>query len=196
MLKRTHIVIVEPSVIIRSGLIAVLQRATNLNINIAEMTEILTISEDLLKFKPDIIIVNPTYFGYIPLAQLREENPNMKIIALQSALTDQNAIKLYNETISIYDTTDSINSALSRAIETGEASDSRTELSQREKEIVVCVAKGMSNKEIADTLFLSTHTVISHRRNITAKLDIYSASGLTIYAIVNKLIDIDSIPAK
>lgn len=190
MLKRVHIVIVEPSVIIRSGLISVLQRATSLNIDIAEMDEISTISEDILKLKPDIIIINPTYLGYIPIAQLREESPNMKLIALQSALTDQNAIKSYNETISIYDTAATIQAALERIIETEQENNSRTELSQREKEIVVCIAKGMSNKEIADTLFLSTHTVISHRRNITTKLDIYSPSGLTIYAIVNKLIDI------
>jgi len=65
---------------------------------------------------------------------------------------------------------------------------SQDPLTLREKEIVVCVAKGMSNKQIADMLFLSTHTVITHRRNIASKLQIHSPSGLTVYAIVNKLI--------
>ena len=63
-------------------------------------------------------------------------------------------------------------------------------LSDREKDIIKCVAKGMSNKEIADKLFLSIHTVTTHRRNITAKLQIHSPAGLTIYAIINNLIDI------
>ena len=61
-------------------------------------------------------------------------------------------------------------------------------LSEREKEIIICVAKGMSNKEIAEELYLSVHTVTTHRRNISAKLQIHSPAGLTIFAIVNKLI--------
>lgn len=64
-------------------------------------------------------------------------------------------------------------------------------LSQREKEIVTCVARGMSNKEIADELCLSVHTVTTHRRNITAKLQIHSPAGLVIYAILNGLVNLD-----
>ena len=66
-------------------------------------------------------------------------------------------------------------------------------LSNREREIIVCVVKGMTNKEIADQLCLSIHTVITHRRNISNKLQIRSAAGLTIYAIVNKLVDIKDV---
>ena len=62
-------------------------------------------------------------------------------------------------------------------------------LSSREKEIIVCIARGMSNKEIADSLCISVHTVTTHRRNICAKLEIHSPAGLTIYAILNGLID-------
>lgn len=66
-------------------------------------------------------------------------------------------------------------------------------LSQREKEIIGCVAKGMTNKEIADALFLSVHTVATHRRNISNKLQIHTPAGLTIYAIVNKLVKLEEI---
>lgn len=66
-------------------------------------------------------------------------------------------------------------------------------LSDREKEIITGVVKGMTNKEIADSLFISIHTVTTHRRNIARKLDIHSPAGLTIYAIVNKLVDISQI---
>lgn len=66
-------------------------------------------------------------------------------------------------------------------------------LSAREREIIVCVVKGMTNKRIADVLCISTHTVVTHRRNIAAKLQIRSAAGLTIYAIVNKLVDLSEI---
>lgn len=67
------------------------------------------------------------------------------------------------------------------------------ELSAREREIIVCVVKGMTNKAIAETLCISTHTVITHRRNIASKLQIHSAAGLTIYAIVNKLVELSEI---
>ncbi|MBR5482105.1 MAG: helix-turn-helix transcriptional regulator [Bacteroidaceae bacterium] len=66
-------------------------------------------------------------------------------------------------------------------------------LSNREKDIVVCVTKGMNNKEIADYLFLSVHTVTTHRRNISNKLQIHTTAGLIIYAIANKLVNIEDI---
>ena len=67
------------------------------------------------------------------------------------------------------------------------------ELSLREKEIITCVVKGLSNKEIAEHLFISVHTVITHRRNIARKLKIHSPTLLTVYAIVNKLVDISEV---
>ena len=67
------------------------------------------------------------------------------------------------------------------------------ELSSREKDVLVQLVRGLSNKEIADVLCISTHTVISHRKNIARKLNIHSTAGLTIYAIVNHLVDLNSV---
>ena len=67
------------------------------------------------------------------------------------------------------------------------------ELSEREKDVLIQLVRGLSNKEIADVLHISTHTVISHRKNITRKLNIHSTAGLTIYAIVNKLVELNSL---
>ena len=66
-------------------------------------------------------------------------------------------------------------------------------LGEREKEVIVALVQGMSNKQIADHLCISTNTVITHRRNIARKLQIHSAAGLTIYAIVNNLVDISMV---
>lgn len=66
-------------------------------------------------------------------------------------------------------------------------------LSEREKDVIVSLVQGMTNKEIADHLCIATNTVITHRRNIARKLQIHSAAGLTIYAIVNNLVDISSV---
>lgn len=66
-------------------------------------------------------------------------------------------------------------------------------LSDREKDVIISLVQGMSNKEIADHLFISVNTVITHRRNIARKLQIHSSAGLTIYAIVNGLVDISTV---
>ena len=70
-----------------------------------------------------------------------------------------------------------------------ESKDKDGVLGRREKEIVCHIARGLSNKEIADRMCISVHTVTTHRRNICAKLDIHSSAGLTIYAILNGFID-------
>jgi regulator of cell morphogenesis and NO signaling len=66
-------------------------------------------------------------------------------------------------------------------------------LSDREKDVVIALVQGMANKEIADHLCISVNTVITHRRNIARKLQIHSPAGLTIYAIINGLVDISSV---
>ncbi len=66
-------------------------------------------------------------------------------------------------------------------------------LSDREKDVIISLVQGMSNKEIAEHLYISVNTVITHRRNIARKLQIHSPAGLTIYAIVNNLVDISSV---
>lgn len=64
-------------------------------------------------------------------------------------------------------------------------------LTPREKDIIAAIARGLSNKEIADKLFLSVHTVATHRRNICAKLNIHSSSGITLYAIIHGLLSLE-----
>ncbi|MBQ8047073.1 MAG: helix-turn-helix transcriptional regulator [Prevotella sp.] len=71
--------------------------------------------------------------------------------------------------------------------------DNNDALSEREKDVIVSLVQGMTNKEIADHLCISINTVITHRRNIARKLQIHSPAGLTIYAIVNNLVDISSV---
>ncbi len=78
-----------------------------------------------------------------------------------------------------------LSSLISTSADNGEA------LSEREKDVVVGVVQGLTNKEIADKLFIAPNTVITHRRNIARKLQIHSIAGLTIYAIVNKLVELE-----
>lgn len=81
--------------------------------------------------------------------------------------------------------------------ETSHAQENESEtLSEREQEVLCCVVRGLTNKETAEKLFISINTVLTHRKNISRKLKIHSVSGLTIYAIVNKLIRLDEVKIK
>lgn len=195
MSKRIHIIVAEPSTVIRSGMVAILQQTTAINSDIAELNDFSTLSTAVSRQIPDLIIVNPSHMGLFSPSQIRGDigNENLKIIALQSSFMEQGLLQNYDEVISIYDTAETIIKKIVDVTDSSDLVDNKKELSLREKEIIVCVVKGLTNKQIADTLCLSTHTVIAHRRNIASKLQIHSPSGLTIYAIVNKLVDLSEI---
>ncbi|MDR1784023.1 MAG: LuxR C-terminal-related transcriptional regulator [Dysgonamonadaceae bacterium] len=184
--------LVEPSLIIRSGLLAVLHQLNTFQMDVYEIADIEQMKYALPRQKPDILVINPSALSLYPIQQIKKDaaNPRMKCVALQNSLSDNALQKVYDEVISIYDTAEIIREKLTRLI-SGEDAENRSELlTNREKEIIVCVIKGLTNNQIADALHLSAHTVVSHRRNIAAKLQIHSAAGLTIYAIVNKLVEI------
>ncbi|MDR0864057.1 MAG: LuxR C-terminal-related transcriptional regulator [Candidatus Symbiothrix sp.] len=189
------IAIIEPSIIIRSGILSVLHRLNTIQMNVFEITEAEQLKSSLSWQKPDILIINPSVLSLFSLQQIKKEvaNPQLKYIALQNSLSDSATLKAYDEVISIYDSAEQINEKLTRLIIEPEEEKRHESLTIREKEIIVCVIKGMTNKQIADKLHLSSHTVISHRRNIATKLQIHSTAGLTIYAIVNKLVELDDI---
>jgi len=191
------IAIAEPSVIIRSGITVVLKRIPGFRIQPVEINSIDTLNNYLLLHKPDILIINPAFWGHFDIARLKEDtaNPKLKSLALLYSSIDVSLLRNYNDTISIFESVEQLKEKLEKLFESpsDEETDETNALSLREKEIITCVVKGLTNKEIATELFLSTHTVISHRRNIARKLEIHSTAGLTIYAIVNKLVELEEI---
>ena len=190
------IAVAEPSVIIRSGVLAVLKRLTALNIQVLEIAEISQLNNSINKQKPDILIINPALLGMFSLQQLKNEAncKELKCIALQFAMADTSTLKANNDINSTDDTAEQIKEKILRLNSFPDKQEEKHEtLSSREKEIISYVVKGYTNKQIAEQLYLSTHTVITHRRNIANKLQIHSPAGLTIYAIVNKLVELDDI---
>ncbi|WP_298072800.1 response regulator transcription factor [uncultured Bacteroides sp.] len=198
------IVVAETSVIIRSGVSVALKRIPNLDIHPIEVNSIEALDHYAHLHQPDMIIINPSFDRWFNLTAFKTEHPRLagvKYIALISSVTNKNVLEEYDERFSICDDLDIITTKLSGLLrsdeEQEEEKDSESDtLSQREKEIVTCVVKGMTNKAIAEKLFLSIHTVITHRRNIARKLQIHSPAGLTIYAIVNKLVELSEIKEK
>ena len=195
MSNPVKVVVAESSVIIRSGLVSILKRI-GLNLHLTEVGEMAHLSTHLTRQSPDLLIVNPAFLGHFYLPQLKADARcrQMHSVALLSVPTDPALLRTYDATVTLYDTPEQIREKLITLIREEQTTASPADtLSPREKEIVVCVVKGMTNKQIASQLTLSTHTVITHRRNIAGKLQIHSPAGLTVYAIVNRLVELSEI---
>ena len=193
-----RIAIAETSVIIRGGLTAALKRLPNVKVQPIELLSIEALHDCVRTQCLDMLIVNPAFGDYFDVGKFREETSGKKIrvIALVTSFVDASLLSKYDESISIFDDLERLSKKISGLLNVPseeEDLENQDALSQREKEIVICVVKGMTNKEIAEKLFLSIHTVITHRRNISKKLQIHSAAGLTIYAIVNKLVTLNDV---
>ena len=170
----------------------------NLNVHPIEVSSPESLQSYIHLNTPDILIANPTFGGWFDIATFKAENgkAETKYLALVCSVIDSNSLKEYDDHLSICDDTETIATKINQLLCTDEEEEKENEqetLSQREKEIITCVVKGMTNKTIADQLYLSIHTVITHRRNIARKLQIHSPAGLTIYAIVNKLVELQDI---
>ena len=192
------VAIAETSVIIRSGLALVLKRIQGMKILPIEIASPDTLSDCIRLHKPDILIINPSFPGYFNIQKFREDTSdyNIKCVSLLCSVGDQSLLRYYDDAFSLYDDLEMLKEKLLKLLDVTDELENETGqdvLSSREKEIITCVVKGMTNKEIADALFLSAHTVITHRRNIARKLQIHSPAGLTIYAIVNKLVELQDI---
>ena len=110
---------------------------------------------------------------------------------LATPICDDEVSRGFDVVMNIYDSREQMLRRLDSAIEqsqTNPYSDSH-ELSERERDVLVLVAKGLANKEIADKLNISTPTVIFHRRNISEKIGSKTIGRQTIYAVMNGIVD-------
>lgn len=197
MIQSVHkLLIIEPNAIIALGLEAVIKRSNKFRTQIATELDIETIISTIRFFTPDIILINPIVMGVHPDERFLTA-AHAKVLALTTGTMDPSLLYSYDAIVNIGDSTESILQNLLSIVSQSENEemdlDSERLLSPREKDVVAYVAKGLTNKEISTKLSISIHTVITHRRNIAKKLKIHSPSGLTIYAIVNKLVNIDEI---
>lgn len=126
------------------------------------------------------------------IRQILPVTGNVQFMAIHFDLNSRNS----NPSINLFDSPALISYKINEILnsfQTSQPKETDTELTRREIEVLQLLTKGHSNKEIADQLFISTHTVISHRKNISEKTGIKSASGMTMYAILKKIIDVSEI---
>lgn len=199
MLTSVKIAIAEPSAIVRAGLEAQLRKLQHYKAQIIYlMDEQRREWQDVAAvISADIYLINPMLTGTNPRAQLPDLAFETKLMAIDYGGCDPGILREYDGVIRLTDSPAQISEAIDILLQNEQAVASANleaqMLTPREREIIICVVKGMTNKEIAGQLYLSTHTVITHRRNISKKLQIHSPSGLTIYAIMNKLVELEDI---
>ena len=119
----------------------------------------------------------------------------VKVAALVYSLFDENTLKHFDEVFQIYDSRPKILRKINLLLKERIREESLPDMSLtvREIDVLKLLVRGHSNKEISTALFISTHTVISHRKNITHKLNIKSVAGLTVYAMLNGIISIEEL---
>ena len=189
---RNRVIICEASEIIANGLAEIIDSMAQCDV-VARLDTPEHLSERITSSDANLVIIDPLLLGFhnkVFLLQLGKEHPNLIVIALVTSYLDHAMLAPYKGFIEINDTRSKIISKMNEfaQCDTSKKSDD-VELSKREIDVLVAVAKGMMNKEIADMMNISIHTVISHRKNITRKTGIKSVSGLTVYALLNNLID-------
>lgn len=195
MITQTNqrIIIIEPSTIVFAGLQSIIERM-HIAESIYHVTELDTITQKLAQLRANIIIVNTAVFGFhknLSIKSIFKDCTHASIIAFVSQYSDSQFLKQFDDIIDIYDDAQTISTKIRHIIEQDIidiTETDTTELSEREQEVLIAVVKGLINKEIASTLNISIHTVMSHRKNITRKTGIKSISGLTVYALFNNLI--------
>ena len=192
--SQISIVIAEPSAIIAAGFSSVLSGYNAFKI-VEHISDLRFLPGVVSRYFPDILVVNPVLFDYRSKSSVRSMvsgEEGMAIAALTSTLYDEAVFSQFDAVISVYDSPSAIVKSLRKAYKTAKGvkphEGQEYDLSEREKEILVAVAKGKTNKEIADEFNISVYTVISHRKNRSQKTGIKSIAGLTVYAMLNTMI--------
>ena len=193
-MKQLRIAIAVASPVVAEGLRSIIDACGDLAV-VLSVDSLHSLVEHIGAIAPDAAIIS-TDLCTSDTGDLKSACPelsDMTLIALQSSLCSEDLLRHFDSSISIFNSSEQI---VRRIREAGDRPAANSyadshDLTDRERDVLVLVAKGNTNKEIASMLNISPHTVISHRKNIAHKTGIRSVAGLTVYAILNHLIDGD-----
>ncbi len=196
------IAVADENTIIRTGVIAALKRISDGSTLFFEIARPADFSTRIRSYSPDVLIVAPSFGGSFDVEACRTNKDldmrHAQFVALISSVVGRATLSQYDDHLSIFDSEEDLRNLLENvkghdADTSDDAPEGEEQLSEREKEVVRGVVKGLTNKEIASLLNISVYTVLTHRRNIARKLQIHSSIALAIYAISNKIATIDEV---
>jgi len=192
-----NIGIIETSDLLYEGLTNILLKYKS-RLRLYRIDELDDYSRSIPNIGFDLIIINTSLIQnrIKTFRNLKREKTGIRWIGIMHSLINAETLTEFDDIIRIDENADTIckkTFRLSDSDQTPLSSSQQKPLSERETDVLKLLSGGLSNKEIADTLNISIHTVMSHRKNITHKTGIKSQSGLTIYAISNNIISIDKI---
>lgn len=188
---RINIAVIEPSQIIFEGISNVLMKFKK-NFYLYRFSDLEELKNSTSKDSFNVAVINPSAIQnrLNDFVKLKNNQPNILWIALVYSFFDDEFLQKFDDTLSVNASLEQIFNKIGQK-NTSPEKNQQEDLSEREIEVLTQMVKGLSNKEMADKLNISIHTVISHRKNITDKTGIKSLSGLTIYAITKKIIPLD-----
>jgi len=194
--NKKNILILEPSEIIRQGLTAILTQK-NATFLVKETVTESELSTTIHTINPFILVLSPRiYNNNIKLIQALKAQKGLLVVGIVFNVHHPDALQHFDGLIYLNDRPETILSTISNLLTepvSNQNPSSNDTLSERETEVLKLMVSGFSTKKIADTLFISTHTVNAHRKNIMRKLDIKTISGLTIYAVLNNIINLKKV---
>lgn len=194
--EEIRVVVVEPSAIVGYGVVAALNAAADIVVVESVSDLSLLTPQTMERLDADVVVINPSLIERGDRTQLRTAHPalsGLPLVAMAYDTFDEEYLRRFDAVVGLGTHPSLLVQRIRESVHNSEPmgdEERGDELSAREKDILVAVAGGATNKEIAERLNISVHTVVTHRKNISRKLGIRTISGLTVYAIMNNLIEV------
>ncbi len=191
-----NVIIIEKQYLVQAGIEVLIQEIPGLMLLKSYSGDELHLTGIILKHKPDLLIINP--FSLSPenatLPRKIHSIQNMSLVALIKKEALNQLSFGYDEVLFYEESKLALDKKIRHQAGNYQGEEGiPKELSQREITIIKLIVRGLTHQEIADKLFLSIHTVNTHRKNINKKLGIKTVSGLSVYAIMNHLIEMEEL---
>jgi DNA-binding NarL/FixJ family response regulator len=191
---RINIAIIEPSDFVFEGLSTLLMKSGH-HYHVARLEDMNELDSVIKRSNLQVVILNPVCVlnRIAEFSRMKNNHGGILWVGLIYSYFESELLARFNDTFSISDPVKSLEEKINKQLDHPHPKSGQQEhLSEREREVLIRLVKGLSNKEIADELNISIHTVGSHRKNIMEKTGIKSLSGLTIYAISMKIVPLDT----
>jgi len=209
-----RVLIVDDHSVVRQGLQMFLALDSDIDV-VGEAGNGLEALHLARQYRPDVVLMDllmPEMNGVAAIKAIKAEMPEIEIIALTSVLEDKAIFDAIREGATGYLLKDTESDKLCEAIKaaaTGQvqlspevaarlmreirAPDSPETLTEREREVLLALTRGLSNNEIAEALFITEKTVKTHVSNVLGKLNLPSRTQAALYALKKGLIELDEI---